>query len=253
MLNCSILDGWWDECFDGDERLGDRVGRGRATTSTKRDEIEANEPVRAARAPDRAALLRPRREGRCPGAGCDAMKHNWRRSGPYGHRRPHGARLRHRALRAGGRQRPSRMPPTAAPPARDAGRVEAARARRRGPACSVAGVESSDTDARAELGARRDGSTRRPSTSARSPPTTSTVQLLHGPVGAGRRAASTPRPSPLEHVATDRSRRAWSATRAAVRVRRSAGPLRLHRAGRAPATPTSTSPRRARPHRLGLS
>ena len=22
-LNCSILDGWWDECFDGRQRLGD--------------------------------------------------------------------------------------------------------------------------------------------------------------------------------------------------------------------------------------
>ena len=27
-LNCSILDGWWDECFDGEQRLGHHVRRG---------------------------------------------------------------------------------------------------------------------------------------------------------------------------------------------------------------------------------
>ena len=33
-LNCSILDGWWDELYDGQQRLGHPVGRDRAPTST---------------------------------------------------------------------------------------------------------------------------------------------------------------------------------------------------------------------------
>ena len=35
VLNLSILDGWWDECYDAGVRLGDPVGR-RAPGSTRR-------------------------------------------------------------------------------------------------------------------------------------------------------------------------------------------------------------------------
>ena len=69
-LHCSVLDGWWAECFvsasdaeaeghGGGQRLGDLVGRvdrGRRATGGDRGE----QPVRAAGDPDRAAVLRPR-------------------------------------------------------------------------------------------------------------------------------------------------------------------------------------------------
>ena len=66
VLNCSILDGWWDECYDGTN--------GWAIASAdddpdlaRRDQREADQPVRPARARDRPAVLRPRRR-RHPGA-----------------------------------------------------------------------------------------------------------------------------------------------------------------------------------------
>ena len=59
-LNCSIRDGWWDECFDGEQRLGDPVGRRRSRPRAPR-RPRGHEPVRAAGARDRPAVLRPAR------------------------------------------------------------------------------------------------------------------------------------------------------------------------------------------------
>ena len=67
-LNCSILDGWWDECFDGQN--------GWAITSAE-DEHDlrpagragGRERVRPAREPDRPAVLRPGRRRRAPRLG----------------------------------------------------------------------------------------------------------------------------------------------------------------------------------------
>ena len=72
-LNCSILDGWWDELVRRRERLGHLVGRDRRGPRPPRRD-RGQQPVRPARAPDRAALLRPRRAARCPGAGCARVK-----------------------------------------------------------------------------------------------------------------------------------------------------------------------------------
>ena len=67
-LNCSILDGWWDEMFDGDNGWaiasaeGDR--RPRRTRPGR-----GRQPLRAAGAADRPALLRPQRGPRPPALG----------------------------------------------------------------------------------------------------------------------------------------------------------------------------------------
>ena len=76
-LNCSILDGWWDEMFDGEIGWAIPSAETRSTT-WRRDELEANAPLRPARAPDRPALLRPLRRpgaprGWAPGEGHPAL------------------------------------------------------------------------------------------------------------------------------------------------------------------------------------
>ena len=65
-LHCSVLDGWWAECFDPatartdgatSQRVGDLVGRigdGRGPS----DRARGQQPVRTARDPDRAAVPR---------------------------------------------------------------------------------------------------------------------------------------------------------------------------------------------------
>ena len=55
-LNCSILDGWWDELFDGEN--GWAITSAEGLDDERRDAAEADEPLRAARAPDRPAVLR---------------------------------------------------------------------------------------------------------------------------------------------------------------------------------------------------
>ena len=63
-LNVSILDGWWDERYDGRERLGDPVGRRRLGRSGAPRRLRGRGAVRPAGARDRRALLRrPRRPG----------------------------------------------------------------------------------------------------------------------------------------------------------------------------------------------
>ena len=47
-LNCSILDGWWDECYAPGHRLGDRVGRRRPRPGTPRP-ARVRQPLRRAR------------------------------------------------------------------------------------------------------------------------------------------------------------------------------------------------------------
>ena len=60
-LNLSVLDGWWAEGYDGDERLGDRRRRARADDRAAQDARRRAALLRPARARGRAALLRPRR------------------------------------------------------------------------------------------------------------------------------------------------------------------------------------------------
>ena len=114
-LNCSILDGWWDECYDGEQRLGDRVGRRRPRPRPARP-ARGGQPVRAARAGDRAAVLRPHRDGVPPRVDRDGAQLGDARA--RRHRVADGARLRDRPLRAGRppRQRSTGRQRRASPP-----------------------------------------------------------------------------------------------------------------------------------------
>ena len=58
VLNCSILDGWWDECYDGENGWAIASADDDADIG-RRDAARGDEPVRAARARDRSAVLRP--------------------------------------------------------------------------------------------------------------------------------------------------------------------------------------------------
>ena len=62
-LNCSILDGWWDECYDGHNGWAIASADDDADIE-RRDRREAHKPVRPARARDRPAVLRPRHRRR---------------------------------------------------------------------------------------------------------------------------------------------------------------------------------------------
>ena len=98
-LNCSILDGWWDECFDGTNgwaissadddrgRRPPRRGRGERACSSCSNARSCRSSTRSA---DRRAA-----------GWVGKMKHDWRTLGPQVTAAAHGPRLRHRPLRAG--------------------------------------------------------------------------------------------------------------------------------------------------------
>ena len=151
-LNCSILDGWWDECYDGRrrQRVGDRVGRGRPGPGPARP-ARGRQPVRDPREPGRPALLRPRPRRRAAAVGVDgAAGVGDARSG--GHGVAHGARLHHATSTSrrgvvdppGGRRRQG---------GRRARRV--ARARRRGVGRRVASRPSTSTTTAPQAGDTR--------------------------------------------------------------------------------------------------
>ena len=122
-LNCSILDGWWDELFDGENGWAITLGRGasRTRTSATRSRPTASSSCSSARSCrcSTTATAAP-----CPGAGWRRIKHNLADARPGGARQPHGARLR----RASSTSRPPPRP-------RRCGRPDLASAR------ELAGVE----------------------------------------------------------------------------------------------------------------
>ena len=67
-LNCSILDGWWDEMFDGDNGWAISSAESHRRRRPPR-RGGGQQPLRAARAPDRPAVLRPGRRAVPPAAG----------------------------------------------------------------------------------------------------------------------------------------------------------------------------------------
>ena len=96
-LNCSILDGWWDELFDGKNGWAITSAESETDIDTPRRD-RGEQPLRAARAPDRAALLpASRRTHAAAWVAPDEVVAA--HALPRGHRRSHGARLRHPALR----------------------------------------------------------------------------------------------------------------------------------------------------------
>ena len=106
VLNCSILDGWWDEMIR--RRRTASTSRRSRTTTTSRAATTARRHATfdVIENADRAAVLRPQRRRRPAPldrtAGQQLGDARLERQ-----RQPHGARLRDRAVRAGGRVRPS--------------------------------------------------------------------------------------------------------------------------------------------------
>ena len=98
-LNLSILDGWWDEWFDGENGWAIPTADGVADPD-RRDEVEARAHLRADREPGGAAVLRERPGRRARPLGGDGAAHA-ARDRPQGAGHPDGARLRAAALRAG--------------------------------------------------------------------------------------------------------------------------------------------------------
>ncbi|MFN6122339.1 MAG: alpha-glucan family phosphorylase [Actinomycetes bacterium] len=80
-LNCSILDGWWDECFDG--------RNGWAITSADDDPDTARRDLREATSlfglleREIVPLFHQRDAAGVPHGWIDAMKHNWASLGPF--------------------------------------------------------------------------------------------------------------------------------------------------------------------------
>ena len=184
-LNLSILDGWWDEAFDGEN--------GWAITSAEHDEdLERRDEVEAGSLFELlerqvVPLFYERWQGPVPRRWVQRVKRSLDHARPVRHRGPHGARLHRAALRAHRRGR-------ATPCAADGhgrgprpGRLEAAGARRGGPASTS--TTSTSTASVAELGTERTVeavvSPRRPG------PGDVEVQLIHGPVGQGGELAET--------------------------------------------------------------
>ena len=243
VLNCSILDGWWDEMYDPDV--------GWAIPSAEwQDDIEAAQRrsrrmsrLQHPRAPDRAALLRPRRRRparrvAAPGEGVPRPARPAGRGVPHaqGVRRatttsrppPAATTLRGRRQRAGQGARalearrssgPGRRWPST-PPAVEELRGEPAPTYR-----VTAQVSLGDLD-----------------------PTDVEVQLIYGAVDLDdelRRA----RPSSRWHVDGDGDVPGWHRYRLDIDVR-PGRQLRLHRARR-PVPPRPPHPRVPRPRRVG--
>ena len=216
------------------ERLGHLVGRGRRRPRPARP-ARGQLPVRPARAPGRAAVLRPRRG--------DPVPRRWvaqgqaRRSpslGPQVSAVRMVARLRRGALRA--HRRPGRRAGgRRLRPGPGAGGVEGAGARRRGTRSTSTWTEA-DVD-RGRAGRRADGRGASVALGDLSPDDVD-VQLLHGPVGQNDELAR-PRDG-LDAPRRRRRRRTTPATRAPSPPTRPAATASP--SGSSPATPTSSPP-----------
>ena len=122
-LNLSILDGWWDECFDGENGWAISSAE-HVDDLERRDEVEAGSLFELLER-QVVPLFYERWQGPVPaqvGAPRQAVAHHAR---PVRHRRPHGPRLHRAALRAHRRagRRPRRRRPRRRP---HAGGVEGA-------------------------------------------------------------------------------------------------------------------------------
>ena len=156
-LNLSILDGWWDECFDGEngwaissaEHLDDLE---------RRDEVEAGSLFELLER-QVVPLFYERWQGPVPRRWVQRVKHSLVTLGPVRHRRPHGARLHRAALRAhrraGRRARRRRLRRRPRPGRRGRPTVDAA-----WPGVHVDHVELDDARRRPRHRARRGGDRR---------------------------------------------------------------------------------------------
>ena len=80
-LNLSILDGWWDEWFDGENGWAIPTADG-VDDPDRRDDLEAAALYDLIEHAGRAAVLRPRRRAACRAAGCEMVRHTLGTLGP---------------------------------------------------------------------------------------------------------------------------------------------------------------------------
>ena len=129
-LNLSILDGWWDEWYDGNNGWSIPSADG-VDDADHRDDIEADRALRPDRERGRAAVLRRGRGGHAGPLDRDGAAHA-EVARPQGARRPDGPRLRHEALQPVGAE--LARPSTATTPARRSSPTGSTRSARAGPA-----------------------------------------------------------------------------------------------------------------------
>ena len=144
-LNCSILDGWWDECYDG--------ANGWAIESADDDPDLERRDLREAGS--LFAILENQVVPQFYDRGRDGVPRQWVRDGaagvgvarPAGHRGADGPRLHDGAVRAGGGVGASTSPADGGKRGRRAGGLAAAGRRRRGTTVAVTSVDVDDSDA----------------------------------------------------------------------------------------------------------
>ena len=151
-LNCSILDGWWDEWFDGDERLGDLVGRGRARPRPPR-RARGGAACSTCSSTRSCRCSTTAREGPVPRRWVRRVKHVLALARPEGDGQPHGARLRRPSCTS---RPPAQADPLAADGYAPARELAAWKRTGLGPAGTTVEIASVDSDTgSAELGADR--------------------------------------------------------------------------------------------------
>ena len=219
-LNLSILDGWWDEWYDGNNGWAIPSADG-VDDPDRRDDIEADRALRPDRERGRAAVLRRRRRRRPGPLDRDGPAHA-EVARPQGARRPDGPRLRRRSSTA---RRPHELARarTATTPARSELAEWKQRVRAGWPAVRVDHVESSGVGDAPEVGddARRCA---RSSSLGELSPDDVDVQVVHGRITArgrpgrhhgrvaGARRDLRGRPAPVRGHGRARRRPARSAT-----------------------------------------
>ena len=104
-LNLSILDGWWDEWYDGNNGWAIPTADG-VDDQDRRDDLEATALYDLIENEVAAALLRPSTATGVPTRWLEMVRHTLQVARPQGAGHPDGARLRPRALRPGGARRP---------------------------------------------------------------------------------------------------------------------------------------------------
>ena len=128
-LNLSILDGWWDEWFDGENGWAIPSADG-VTDPDRRDDLEAHALYELIEKSVASQVLRPQRQGRADALGADGAAHAARPSGRRCSRPGWCATTSARCTRRPPRRRRA-SPRTGSPPPRSC-RPGAARCSRRG-------------------------------------------------------------------------------------------------------------------------
>ena len=209
----------------------------RSTTSSRRDELEAESACSSCSSARSCPLFYERAAGPgAPPAGSQRVKRSLRTLGPAGDAPPHGARLRRASCTSPTAARADALGADGYAPGPGPGGVEGAGARRRGTACTS--TTSTPTTTVADLGADRDGRGRRWRW-ATWRPTTSRCSCSTARSGQGDELRRPARSSPMTPAgaADDGHAPLRGHASPASRPAATASPC-----GSSPATPTSSPP-----------